>query len=136
MGAFLAILALAIVGGLFVLQFLTISRNEGVVEVTVVVEKNATSMHNGTLRVRDATALSALEAAGAAAAFDVETQPYPGTGTYVVRIGTWRADGAEGWLYCVGRSPCVHPPLAADRYALKEGDLLQWHWGGPQDGVT
>lgn len=134
-GAVLGVLALGVVGGLFALQFLTIARPAGEAEVTVAVDRNGTALFDREIAVREPTALSALQRAAALGGFEVEVVEYPGQGAYVVRIAAWRATADEGWLYCVGE-PCTHPPLAADRYALKEGDRLRWHWGTAADGLT
>src|SRR5438552_18370944 len=71
---------------------------ETVVDVTIVGPANAT-LFSGTLLVADATALTALRAACEPAGLAIETQEYPGMGTYVRAIGGYRAHGAAGWLY-------------------------------------
>lgn len=134
-GAILGILALGTVAGLLALQILVVNDPPGEAEVRVVVAKNETELFDREIAVREPTALSALQEAGRLGGFEVEVDTYPGQGAYVRRIAAWRETGTEGWLYCVG-DPCRHPPLAADRYALKDGDLLRWHWGRPEDGLT
>lgn len=135
MGGVLALLALGIVGGLFVLQFqLLLAKSGETLTVAVDVERDGT-LWAGNVTLANATALRALLEAGDAGGFEVEVREYPGQGAYVARIGPHREADGEGWLYCVGRDPCDHPKVAADRYALRAGDRLLWHWGTAADGI-
>lgn len=132
-GVALAILFFGTVGGLLFLGFLagTEQAQEGrAAEVHVLVlRRDGSERFNGTLLVRPATALEALEAAGRAGAFEVRVVAYP-NGRYVASIGGEAAEGAAGWVYAVTREGATaeYPPLASDRAPLAEGDRVVWHW--------
>jgi hypothetical protein len=56
-------------------------------------------------------------------------------GPYVDEIGLYEAFGSSGWTYKVNG---VSPPVGADKYELKPGDVVLWYWaffglhGGPK----
>lgn len=81
------------------------------------------------LEAGNATALEPLLAGAADAGMVVETESYPGMGTYVRAIGEHRARGASGWLYEVERDGQVlRGDRAADAFGLAAGDTLVWRW--------
>ena len=81
------------------------------------------------VRVENATALSALEAAAAQAGLGVELDRYPGMGAYVRAIGPHEARGAGGWIYEVHRGGAWIPgDRSGERWLLQEGDALRWRW--------
>jgi hypothetical protein len=83
----------------------------------------------GTVRVDEATALTLLEAAAHEAGLALELQEYPGMGTYVRAVGTYRADGAAGWVYEVQRDGrWMSGDRSAAHYPLQEGQALRWKW--------
>lgn len=88
----------------------------------------------GTVAVDEATALSVLEAAAGEAGLALETETYPGMGTYVRAVGEHRAHGPDGWVYEVRRDGAwTLGDRSAARYALEEGDAVRWRW--TSDGV-
>lgn len=81
------------------------------------------------VRVENATALLALQAAAREAGVAVETQEYPGMGTYVVAIGGHRAEGGAGWVYEVRRDgEWRFGDRSAARFPLEPGDQVRWRW--------
>lgn len=81
------------------------------------------------VRVEDATALSVLEAAAAETGLALEIERYPGMGAYVRAIGPWRAEGAAGWIYEVGRDGAWTAGSQSAAYtALQAGDEVRWRW--------
>lgn len=97
----------------------------------VVIQGPEGPLYAGTVQVEaaDATALGALQAAARAAGLAVETEEYPGMGTYVRSVGGHRAAGASGWLYEVrhdGR--WSHGDRSAAHFPLAPGDAVRWTW--------
>lgn len=100
----------------------------GAFAVTIVGPGNAT-LWSGRVDVENATALSALQAAGKVASLEVKTRDYPGLGTYVWSIGGHEARRADGWIYEVDRGQgWVAGDRSADQVALRAGDALRWRW--------
>lgn len=89
------------------------------------------ALFEGTVQVdaRNATALGVLLAAAREAGLAVETEEYPGMGTYVRAVGGHRAAGASGWLYEVRQEGAwVHGDRSAAYAALAPGDAVRWTW--------
>lgn len=82
-------------------------------------------LFNGTIRVANATALSALQAAAREANLTLGVQEYPGMGTYVSAIGPYAAHGASGWIYEVDGAP---GDRSASRAPVHDGDVVAWRW--------
>jgi hypothetical protein len=97
------------------------------VHVTVVGPSNVT-WFDADVRVANATALSALRATG----LPLQTEEYPGMGTYVRGVGNATARGASGWVYEVSRAGAPGSWTQGDRsaalYPLRPGDALRWRW--------
>lgn len=132
LGLVLALLFFATIGALVFLQFLLAANapDVGAEEVTVtVLRRDGSQRFFGTLLVEPPTALGALQAAGKAAAFDVQVVAYP-NGRYVSAIGDESAEGVGGWVYRVaqGNATATYPNAAADRVTLATGDRVTWHW--------
>lgn len=86
-------------------------------------------LYQGNVTVADATALSVLRAACERAGLAIETEEYPGMGTYVRAIGGYRASGSSGWVYEVQRDGTwASGDRSAASYHLRVGDALQWAW--------
>lgn len=100
----------------------------GAFSVTIVGPGNAT-LFEGVVRVENATALSALQAAAREGGLDVATQNYPGMGVYVRAIGGHAAQGPNGWIYEISRGGAwVSGDRSAADYPLQAGDALRWRW--------
>lgn len=81
--------------------------------------------------VSGATALTVLRAACERASLTVETEEFPGMGTYVRAIGGYRASGAAGWVFEVERDGTwVSGDRSAAQYPLHAGEQLRWSWTG------
>jgi hypothetical protein len=84
---------------------------------------------NATVRVDNATALTALTVAASSAGLEVLTREYPGMGAYVYSIGGFTAHGGSGWIYEVHKDG---PWRSGDRSPadapLHEGEGLRWRW--------
>jgi len=82
-----------------------------------------------TVRLEDATALSALQAAASARGLGLDLEEYPGMGTYVRGVGEHRAEGATGWIYEVERDGAwISGDRSAEFFGLQKGDALRWSW--------
>ena len=77
-------------------------------------------------------ALTALDAAAAAGEFYYDVKQFS-FGPFVDQIGRFPSAGNSGWVYKVNG---VAPPVAADKYQLKDGDSVLWFWAdfGPSGG--
>jgi len=82
-------------------------------------------LFNGTVRLANATAYTALLAAN----LTLQVDEYPGMGIYVRAIGPYAAHGASGWIFAVDRGAgWVEGDRSAARFALHDGDALRWSW--------
>lgn len=87
----------------------------------------------GSVDLREATALGALETASLAGEFYYRLQAQS-FGPYVSQIGRLPGEGASGWVYKVNG---ISPPVGADAYVVKAGDEVLWYYatfsdtGGP-----
>lgn len=87
------------------------------------------TLFEGIVRVENATALSALQAAAASAGLGIEMETYPGMGVYVRAIGGIRAEGPSGWVYEVREGDAwVSGDRSAAHRPLREGEALRWSW--------
>ena len=103
--------------------------------VKVRVEGRTTTIYGAAQpRLSASNALAALDAASKAGEFyyHVTKTSY---GPYVDQIGRYAAFGSSGWAYKVNGAS---PPIGADKYVLKDGDVVLWYWaffglrGGPR----
>lgn len=138
-----AALALLAAGGLGWLYLHPSSSPGGTGRFEVaVVGPGGQPVFNGTVQARNATALSVLEAAGAAAHFAVATTVYQGygadpcSGTYVTSIAGHAASGPSGWVYRVRLpgGPWRSPARSATCEGLTAGEQVQWRWTDGGEG--
>lgn len=101
-----------------------------------VVAADGTDVYNGTLHAENATALSVLQAAGAAGGFEVRVRSFGAyggrscDGAYVESVAGHAAQGASGWVFRVWTpaSGWTSPAESAACVALHPGDRLEWRW--------
>jgi len=110
------------------------SPTAGVLRVPVhVVGQGGREVFNGTVVTANATALSALQAAGRAGHFAVVLRDYAGYGScgaYVASVAGQGEQGTGGWVYRVW-SPAEGwsmPPRSAACTPLGQGERLEWAW--------
>jgi hypothetical protein len=127
----LAILLALAGGGLALAAWNRDAPSSGVASYPVEVVGPEGVLFQGTVRVENATALSALEAAAAHAGLGLKVQRYPGMGSYVRAIGPYEAAGASGWTYEVKRGDAwTTGDRSAEYFPLAPGDALRWRWTG------
>jgi len=78
------------------------------------------------------TAIDVLTDASSLCGITYHVQQYS-FGSYVDRIGTFTAAGANGWLYLVDG---VQPSAAAGNYDLKTNDSVVWYFGNANSTTT
>jgi hypothetical protein len=78
------------------------------------------------------TAIDVLTNASSLCSITYHVQQYS-FGSYVDRIGTFTAAGANGWLYLVDG---VQPSAAAGNYDLKTNDSVVWYFGNVNSTTT
>lgn len=101
-----------------------------------VIAADGHDVYNGTLHAANATALSVLQAAGAAGGFEVRVRTFGAyggrscDGTYVESVAGDAAQGASGWVFRVWTqaSGWTSPAESAACVALHPGDRLEWRW--------
>lgn len=94
-----------------------------------IVGPDGVSLFSGEVRVENATVLDVLLAATERAGLEVETEEYPGMGTYVRAIGGYRAYGMSGWTYEIWRGEeWIRGDRSAAYKAMEPGDALRWRW--------
>lgn len=95
-----------------------------------IVGPDGAALYDGVVRVENATALSALQAAASEAGLALVIEEYPGMGAYVRAIGPHEAHGASGWIYELreGDGPWVPGDRSAGRHPLHEGMAMRWRW--------
>ncbi|GEM_PF-3717578 len=120
-----ALLALLLGGAGALAWWSAVSAPAGAAQVHVEIVGPQGALFNGTVRVANATALSALQEAARAGNLTVEVVEYPGMGAYVSRIGPYSAHGGAGWVYEVDG---VSGDRSAARLPLHDGDSLRWSW--------
>lgn len=87
------------------------------------------ALFDGEVRLANATALSALEAAAREAGLEVRVQRYPGMGSYVRAVGPYKAEGAAGWVYEVREGETWRGgDRSAEFYPLPAGAAVRWRW--------
>jgi outer membrane protein assembly factor BamB len=79
----------------------------------------------GNHSVGNFTALGALEAASQKVGFDYLVSYYESFGLFVTSIAGIANQGYSGWMYAVNN---VTPAVAAERYAVKDGDKIWWYY--------
>ena len=124
-----AALLLALVGGAAALAWWQQGGEGAPGAYEVVVLGPDGPLYHGHATVEDATALGALRAAAREAGLDVETEEYPGMGTYVRAVGPHRADGPSGWVYEVRHDGVwTYGDRSAAYAPLQPGDAVRWRW--------
>lgn len=130
-----ALLALAAAGAVALVALQQAAQADGLAEAGTgevrvsIVGRDGETLWNGTVRVENATGLTALAEAARVGGFTYRVRDYGGMGAYVEEIAGQEASGPEGWKYWTledGRF--VEGDRSSEFAPLQDGGWVHWRW--------